>query len=405
MPQKYFKVLLFIFLAASCSEKTPSSTELSTKHTNQLDLGSLVASQTGGARDLAAFLESGEEAEAIDVIDGANDAPDPVAVANRVNELSDNESKNNVNGTDDRFFSSHTQTIEEPRRVSGDFEISLDQFEILNERKDQTIASLTRLNEELILEIQRLRANTKTSTVVENKNVQSSTSDNQLQVLQSEIALLKSSLIQKSREIDGLRVQNDQFQNGIDSLQPRVNPSQFNRSSIPVRSSQPYASSLRPNPSQSTQILDSSVVCSLEFDAVVTLLNGKNKEVFYTEFFLISKSFPELLFDAGIFLKDFPQVSSFEELWAKSRKSPFVFQGIYKRIRNVLLSEVEQGHGHRVRTDIDGFAEFKNLSTGSFFLVGTAPVGKTGAVWNVPVRLRSGTNKTSLTLANANWRE
>ena len=125
--------------------------------------------------------------------------PDPVAVANRVNELSDNESKNNVNGTDDRFFSSYTQTIEEPRRVSGDFEISLDQFEILNERKDQTIASLTRLNEELILEIQRLRANTKTSTVVENKNVQSSTSDNQLQVLQSEIALLKSSLIQNLR--------------------------------------------------------------------------------------------------------------------------------------------------------------------------------------------------------------
>ena len=136
----------------------------------------------------------------------------------------------------------------------------------------------------------------------------------------------------------------------------------------------------------------------------MTLLNGKSKEVFYTEFFLASKNFPDILYDEGIFLKDYPQVSSFEELWAQSRKSPFVYPGIYKRIRNALLKEVEQGRGHRVRTDIDGFAEFKNVSLGTFYLLGTAPVGKDGAVWNVPVRLRLGANKTSLTLANANWR-
>jgi len=45
------------------------------------------------------------------------------------------------------------------------------------------------------------------------------------------------------------------------------------------------------------------------------------------------------------------------------------------------------------------------LRTGTHYLVGTAPVGKIGAVWNVPVRLKTGTNKTSLTLANANWSE
>jgi len=38
-------------------------------------------------------------------------------------------------------------------------------------------------------------------------------------------------------------------------------------------------------------------------------------------------------------------------------------------------------------------------------LVGTAPVGKVGAVWNIPIRLKTGYNKTSLTLANTNWRE
>ncbi|MEK9772873.1 MAG: hypothetical protein VW576_04855 [Opitutae bacterium] len=395
-----------MLLAASCSEKPSSPDQPTGKQANKLDFASLVASQTGGARDLASFLESGEEAEAIDVIDGANDIIDSVALSNSNDKFSGQGNENEEQGMAIRTASFPNSTIESHGRdFQANFEISLDELKISNERKDKTIASLTRLNEELILEIQRLRPDKKPIAVVGNQDVQSLSSDNQLKILQSEIALLKSNLIQKSQEIDGLRLQNDQFQNGIDSLQPRVNPSPYNRSSIPARSSQTFNSPVGLTSSQAPQILENSETCNLEFDAVVTLLNGKSKEVFYTEFFLISKSFPDLLFDAGLFLKDFPQVSSFEELWAQSRKSPFLFPGIYKRIRNVLLREVEQGNGHRVRTDIDGFAEFNNLSSGSFFLVGTAPVGKTGAVWNVPVLLRSGTNKTSLTLANANWRE
>ena len=89
----------------------------------------------------------------------------------------------------------------------------------------------------------------------------------------------------------------------------------------------------------------------------------------------------------------------------KSKKISFAYPEIYKRIRNLLLEQIEKGKGYRVRTDIDGFANFVNLPSGSYYLIGTAPVGKIGAVWNVPVRLKSGTNKTSLTLANANWSE
>ena len=272
----------------------------------------------------------------------------------------------------------------------------MDELRAANVRKDQSIASLTRLNEELIAEIQRLRGSS-TSNLNINYNIKSF-SDNHLENLQKEIAVLKKNLLQKSQEIDGLKLRNDQFQSGIDSLQPRVTA----QSSLP---SNPRKSRFEPIRLSTPDIQLSSESCSLEFDAVVTLLNGKNKEVFYTEFFLLSQSFPDLLFNGGIFLKDFPGIGSFEELWAKARKSPFAYPEIYKRIRNLLLEQIEKGKGYRVRTDIDGFANFVNLPSGSYYLIGTAPVGKIGAVWNVPVRLKSGTNKTSLTLANANWSE
>ena len=398
MPLKFIQALPIVFLLASCSEK-PTVDRNSTNDDSGLDLSNLVASQSGGARDLASFLDSGEEAVAIDVVDGANftenssevPAPEP-QVDQHPQAVQENKP----------MFPSIQSVTKGADDFQENFEISLGELKTLNTRKDQTIASLTRLNEELILEIQRLRTNPQTSpTRITEKFL--SNSDSQLQNLQNEIALLKASLIEKSQEINGLKLQNDRFQNGIDSLQPRVNTMQLSGASVPL------GEELSPPPRQkayeSSESLNSSESCSLEFDAVVTLLNGKNKEVFYTEFFLTSRSFPDLLFDEGLFLKDFPQVDSFEELWAQSRKSPFVFPGIFKRIRNALLRQVEQGKGYRVRTDIDGFAQFRNLTSGSFYLIGTAAVGKIGAVWNVPVRLRSGTNKTSLTLTNATWRE
>ena len=121
--------------------------------------------------------------------------------------------------------------------------------------------------------------------------------------MQKEIAVLKKNLLQKSQEIDGLKLRNDQFQSGIDSLQPRVASPVYEPSSFP---SNPRQTSYEPIRLSTPDIQLSSESCSLEFDAVVTLLNGKSKEVFYTEFFLLSQSFPDLLFNGGIFLKDFP---------------------------------------------------------------------------------------------------
>ena len=69
----------------------------------------------------------------------------------------------------------------------------------------------------------------------------------------------------------------------------------------------------------------------------------------------------------------------------------------------LLLKLVENGQGQRVRTDINGAATLENLPPGKFFVVGTASLGKIGVTWDVPVVLRAGANKLSLTLANASW--
>ena len=45
----------------------------------------------------------------------------------------------------------------------------------------------------------------------------------------------------------------------------------------------------------------------------------------------------------------------------------------------------------------------EDLPPGKFFVVGTASLGTVGVTWSVPIQLKAGTNKLSLTLANAAW--
>lgn len=393
-----FPIIISISLLwASCTEREEKNPINESRNSSDLDISALVASQMVGGHELASFLDQGEKVHAIDVIDGASQQP---SVKNRPEGQTEAGEQINIYNNESELEPDEIETVLQDNQIGGSFEITLNELRAANVQKDQSIASLTRLNEELIAEIQRLRGNSVPDLSL-NYNIKSF-SDSHLENLQKEIAVLKKNLLQKSQEIDGLKLRNDQFQSGIDSLQPRVASKSYELSTFPRIHGQ--SSQVPPN-LNSTDFQFSTESCSLEFDAVVTLLNGKSKEVFYTEFFLLSQSFPDLLFGGGIFLNDFPQVRSFEELWAKARKSPFSYPGIYKRIRNLLLEQVEKGKGYRIRTDIDGFAHFTNLMNGSYYLIGTAPVGKIGAVWNVPVRLKSGINKTSLTLANANWSE
>ena len=399
---KTSKVLSILLLFAACSDRSVNKQVEETNPTSLPDIASLVASQTGGGQDLASFLDQGASAQTIDATDGAaykSLSDEPVEKIKEEVGKRDFTPLYGVQNIDDSSLQldSHKQV--------GDIEISLNELRASNISKDQTIASLIRLNEELIAEIQRLRPKSPTPAPSASYYREEYHSDSHLGNLQKEIAVLKKSLLQKSEEIEGLRLRKNQFQSGIDSLQPRVVSRSFVSPELPRSNRNRREVISSPDLIQEPEGGYSFESCSLEFDAVVTLLNGKSKEVFYTEFFLISQSLPDLLYSGGIFIKDFPEVRSFEELWAKSRKSPFAFPGVYKRIRNLLLEQIEKGDGYRIRTDIDGYANFTNLRTGTHYLVGTAPVGKIGAVWNVPVRLKTGTNKTSLTLANANWSE
>jgi len=52
---------------------------------------------------------------------------------------------------------------------------------------------------------------------------------------------------------------------------------------------------------------------------------------------------------------------------------------------------------------LDGAAVFGDLPARTFNLVGTASLGIVGVTWNLPIRLMGGSNKVSLTLANASW--
>jgi hypothetical protein len=52
---------------------------------------------------------------------------------------------------------------------------------------------------------------------------------------------------------------------------------------------------------------------------------------------------------------------------------------------------------------VDGAAEIIGLEKGRYFVIGTASLGKVGVTWSVPISLKSGSNKISLTLANCSW--
>ena len=163
----------------------------------------------------------------------------------------------------------------------------------------------------------------------------------------------------------------------------------------------PQSTQINPPPYTTTQPSDFDET-TLQFEAVVTSLNGKSKEAFYTEFFILEKDLDAVLFDV-IDLSSYTQISSFGELWARSRKNPFSYPNVLKTIRNALFEEVNAGRGFRVRTDINGYASVSKLSIGDYFVVGTASLGKVGVTWNVPVKLKDDSNKISLTLSNSSW--
>ena len=93
----------------------------------------------------------------------------------------------------------------------------------------------------------------------------------------------------------------------------------FNRE--PISSSYNQKSSTKGDDSYSPRSYTSvSGTCSLEFDAVVTSLSGRNKEAFFTEFFILPYSLESILQNADFSIsnyKEFLHLPNFGQNLAK----------------------------------------------------------------------------------------
>ena len=272
---------------------------------------------------------------------------------------------------------------------------SIEDLRLINQKKDQTIASLSLLNDELISEIKKIKG---VGTNIEINNLSRSGSSNtNLITLKTEVKKLKNNLALKSEELKSLRNRNDSLEGRISQLEsvPKIS----NREFLP-RISQinlPSDSMILPQ----NEIFEGT--CNLNFEAVVTSLNGKSKEAFYTEFFVLPYDLEYILRKGGIELKDYSNIDTYAELWARSRKNAFLFPDVNKKIRALLLDFEDNGDGKRIRTDVDGSASISGFKKGKYYIIGTASLGKVGVTWSVPVSLNPGNNKISLTLANCSW--
>lgn len=276
--------------------------------------------------------------------------------------------------------------------IDSDAMLSLDKFENENAAKDATIATLKELNSELLDEIKFLREFQRENTRVPSdiNELQGATTYDKDQFND-----LRNKLNIAQNQINELLSQKENLESKV--LQLSKNP--YSK----VRLSAPF--SLNTVESTEKYIVQSSAPASssLQFDAVVTSINGKSKEAFYTEFFLLKKDLEVLLVKSEIQLSDYPKIDSYSELWARSRKNPFLYPGVQKKIRTLLLNEVNLGQGKRIRTDIDGAGTLNQIKSGDYYLIGSAALGKIGVTWNTPINVTSGLNKLSLTLANSSW--
>jgi hypothetical protein len=276
--------------------------------------------------------------------------------------------------------------------IESDSVLSLDKFENDNAVKDATIASLKELNRELLDEIKTLREFQREST-------RESYLDNEVEVATNydndQLTVLRNKLNIQQNQINELLSQNKNLESQV--LQQSKNPYSKVRLSVPI--------SLQKEENTESYFNKTpvSTASNLQFDAVVTSINGKSKEAFYTEFFLLKKDFEILLLKSELQLSDYPKIDSYSELWARSRKNPFLYPGVQKKIRTLLLNEINLGQGKRIRTDIDGAGAFSQIEGGDYHLIGSAALGKIGVTWNTPINVTSGLNKLSLTLANSSW--
>jgi len=370
--------LLSLFISCSNEGKSSDGNAL-IQNSTKSELDQFVNSQENPTPDLSSFMDSGVVASTITVEEGATDKLNtigkkppqvPAPMASTSNKT--------------------LPPVTDPQVSIQSDDVLIAELRSVISNKDRKIQQLILENESLLLRLQEKQSGI-------HQPIQSETLSNSFSDFRSEIAEVQANLSSQSSDFADLKSQKQILEQRIRSYELTTDIEKF-----PPRS-QKYAEIPSRSPIIENTNINTLTACQLSFDAVVTLQNGKSKEAFYTEFFLLDRNFGQILQDGSIFLSDYSSVSSFEELWAQSRKTPFMFPGLNKKIRSLLQTEVSEGRGYRVRTDLDGAASFENLPARSFNLVGTASLGIVGVTWNLSVRLLRGANKLSLTLANAAW--
>lgn len=291
-------------------------------------------------------------------------------------------------------------TIRELQNSSFSHQQGLEKIRELSFEKDQKISFLESENASLLERIKNLEAQLSSGSnqpiTVNNEDLQVATE------LDYAIEDLKTNYEANSKEVSFLKKQNLLISDKLDDLEKEEKLEIEFDTEVAEKDSNPTLNILKEIPPEEL-IIPTTSNCTLSFDAVVTSLNGKSKEAFYTEFFIIRKDLNTLMVENGILISDFAEVTSYGELWARARKNPFLFPNILKQIRDLLLEEVSKNKGVRVRTDINGSATVQNLDKAPYYVVGTASLGKVGVTWSVPVDLDEGMNKLSLTLGNSSW--
>ena len=291
------------------------------------------------------------------------------------------------------------------------FEEQIKTLNSLVEQRDNTIRSLMLINQKLRDELKSLRKTNPSPTTNFPIN-------GEIQVLRDELLKLKNTFTLKVKELDELRIYNKELLGRLDNLDSsaeRVSGRLLSSDVAPTNESANVADAddtldmLLPDlpvvdarHNAGTKLTVSPPAGSLDFDAVVTASNGKIKEAFYTEFFIAKSDLREILENSGINLDNskYKDISSHAELWAQSRKYPFRYPDLQKEIRKALLDSSDR----RIRTDIDGNSgEISDLATGNYYIIGTASLGQVGVTWSVPVMVKSGRNKVSLTIVNSSW--
>jgi hypothetical protein len=393
MKQYYIYLASILFLAfnfgcGSSPGDNHSPKATSAVESNELlDIADLLTEGTPKA-DLNLFLKQSTDTEnnqsqlqLSNFYNGTDDLPN-IAVSNELIKPANRESNFSYTSplVDDQNLDSVSKSINEYNDLQNeDF------------AKDATIASLKELNNELLDEIKRLREysvpKTAEETTTSNPRLKNSEIDH-LGKMQGQLQIQKI-------QINELQTQNKDLEQKI--LKLTTNPYSKIKLLTPTLLSENKVKQ------EVAPITLTPARAELQFDAVVTSINGKNKEAFYTEFFILREDLESLLYKSGIELSNYPKIDSYSELWARSRKNPFLYPNIQKKIRTLLLNEVNIANGKRIRTDIDGAGKMPELKTGDYFVIGSAALGKIGVTWNVPINITSGLNKLSLTLANSSW--